>query len=116
MRKHLPEWRAAGRFRGGIHEPALLTLRLEEIEQAVYVEKEAGAQQLEAFVCEEATEATLAGALAPAAGNAGAEGVPAPGGGGTFRALCAGSVFPHPLNVREASTHETAEKMKNDDG
>ena len=57
VRQHLPEWREKGRFKYGIHEPALLTLRLQDMEQAVYVEKEAGAQQLEAFVCEAATEA-----------------------------------------------------------
>ena len=34
-----------------------MTLSLGDLEQAVYVEKEAGAQQLEAFVCEEAGEA-----------------------------------------------------------
>ena len=57
VRQHLPEWREKGRFKYGVHEPALLTLRLQDMEQAVYVEKEAGAQQLEAFVCEAATEA-----------------------------------------------------------
>ena len=57
VRKHLPEWRQSGRFKAGIHEPALLTLKLSDLEHAVYVEKEAGGQQLEAFVCEAATEA-----------------------------------------------------------
>ena len=57
VRQHLPEWREKGRFKYGVHEPALLTLRLQDMEQAVYVEKEAGTQQLEAFVCEAATEA-----------------------------------------------------------
>ena len=57
VRQHMPEWREKGRFKYGVHEPALLTLRLQDMEQAVYVEKEAGTQQLEAFVCEAATEA-----------------------------------------------------------
>lgn len=71
---------------------------------------------MEGSVVAEAVVAMLAGALLATPGSAGAEAVVAPGGGGTLRALCAGSVFPHPLNVREASTQETVEKMKNDDG
>ena len=57
VRKNMPDWRLKGRFKYGIHEPALLTLGLLDMDQAVYVEKETGAQQLEAFVCEEAGEA-----------------------------------------------------------
>ena len=53
----IPKCECLFRFQGGIHEPALLTLSLGDLEQAVYVEKEAGAQQLEAFVCEVAGEA-----------------------------------------------------------
>ena len=71
---------------------------------------------MEGSVPEEAAVAMLAGALLATPGSAGAEAVVAPGGGGTFRALCAGSVFPHPLNASDASTQETAEKMKIGDG
>jgi len=57
IRKNINNWRQSGRFRYGIHEPAVLTLTVLNLENAVYIEKEAGGQQLEAFVCEDAQEA-----------------------------------------------------------
>merc|ERR1719419_1201167 len=57
IRKNISNWRQSGRFRYGIHEPAVLTLTVPNLENAVYIEKEAGGQQLEAFVCEDAQEA-----------------------------------------------------------
>ena len=44
--------------RFGIHEPAVLSLTVSDLSFALYIEKEAGSQQLEAFVCEDAGEAT----------------------------------------------------------
>jgi len=58
IRKHIDSWRAEGRFKSAIHEPAVLTLNVQDIENAIYVEKEVGSQQLEAFVCEDASEAS----------------------------------------------------------
>jgi len=57
MRQHMPYWRQSGRFKHGIHEPAVLTLTVPNLDNAVYIEKETGGQQLEAFVCEDAREA-----------------------------------------------------------
>merc|ERR1719233_1640195 len=47
IRKNIDGWRKSGRFRHGIHEPAVLTLTVLNLENAVYIEKEAGGQQLE---------------------------------------------------------------------
>lgn len=57
IRKNMDEWRQSGRFRHGIHEPGVLTLTVPNLDNAVYIEKEAGGQQLEAFVCEDPREA-----------------------------------------------------------
>ena len=57
IRKNIEGWRQSGRFKHGIHEPAVLTLTVPNLDNAVYIEKEAGGQQLEAFVCEDPREA-----------------------------------------------------------
>ena len=76
LRKHLQQWRSSGRFTAGIHEPAVLSLSVKDLNHAVYIEKETGSLQLgrlgcslvttdlcplsiclEAFVCEDAGEA-----------------------------------------------------------
>eukprot|EP00092_Neocalanus_flemingeri_P017230 GFUD01018633.1.p1 GENE.GFUD01018633.1~~GFUD01018633.1.p1 ORF type:complete len:1079 (-),score=372.19 GFUD01018633.1:403-3639(-) len=57
IRKNIEDWRQSGKFKHGIHEPAVLTLTVPNLENAVYIEKEAGGQQLEAFVCEDPREA-----------------------------------------------------------
>ena len=57
VRKHMPAWQEKGRFCHGVHEPAVLTLSVQDVDNAVYIEKETGSQQLEAFVCEDAEEA-----------------------------------------------------------
>ena len=46
LRSHLAGWRASGRFRAGIHEPAVLTITVHDTNNAVYIERETGSQQL----------------------------------------------------------------------
>ena len=55
----MTSWRKTGRFQSGIYEPAVLSLTVPNLDHSLYIEKEAGAQQLEAFVCEDAREANL---------------------------------------------------------
>merc|ERR1719232_1651781 len=57
IRSNLKEWRKSGRFKSGIHEPAVLSLSVPNLDNSVYIEKETGGQQLEAFVCEDEREA-----------------------------------------------------------
>ena len=57
LRNNLPQWRKSGRFKAGIHEPAVLCLTVKDLNNAVYIERETGSLQLEAFVCEDAGEA-----------------------------------------------------------
>ena len=57
LRQNLRAWREKGRFQHGIHEPAVLSLSVPNLDYSVYIEKETGGQQLEAFVCEDAREA-----------------------------------------------------------
>ena len=57
IRNNLKEWRKSGRFKSGIHEPAVLSLSVPNLDNSVYIEKETGGQQLEAFVCEDEREA-----------------------------------------------------------
>ena len=57
LRQNMREWRVKGRFQHGIHEPAVLSLTVPNLDYSVYIEKETGGQQLEAFVCEDAREA-----------------------------------------------------------
>ena len=46
LRTHLESWRESGRFKSGIHEPAVLTLTVPDLNNALYIEKEASSQQL----------------------------------------------------------------------
>ena len=57
LRQNMREWREKGRFQHGIHEPAVLSLSVPNLDYSVYIEKETGGQQLDAFVCEDAREA-----------------------------------------------------------
>ena len=57
LRQNMRAWREKGRFQHGIHEPAVLSLSVPNLDYSVYIEKETGGQQLEAFVCEDAREA-----------------------------------------------------------
>ena len=57
LRQNLKGWRDSGRFQHGIHEPAVLSLSVPNLDYSVYIEKETGGLQLEAFVCEDAKEA-----------------------------------------------------------
>ena len=57
LRQNMREWREKGRFQHGIHERAVLSLSVPNLDYSVYIEKETGGQQLDAFVCEDAREA-----------------------------------------------------------
>ena len=46
LRNNLQQWRTSGRFSAGIHEPAVLSLNVKDLNDAVYIEKETGSLQL----------------------------------------------------------------------
>ena len=45
-------------FKGKVHEPIMLLLKLRDPEDAMYLEHSIGAADLECFVCEEASDAS----------------------------------------------------------
>ena len=51
LRENLPQWRNSGRFTAGIHEPAVLSLTVKDLTNAVYIEKETGSLQLGRLGC-----------------------------------------------------------------
>ena len=51
LRQHLQQWRNSGRFNAGIHEPAVLSLTVKDLNNAVYIEKETGSLQLGRVWC-----------------------------------------------------------------
>ena len=59
IRQNMSTWRKQGKFKHGVYEPAVLSLTVHNLDHSLYIEKEAGSQQLEAFVCEDASEANI---------------------------------------------------------
>ena len=51
LRNNIQQWRNSGRFSAGIHEPAVLSLTVKDLNNAVYIERETGGLQLGRVCC-----------------------------------------------------------------